>query len=221
MSKITVPIQDKSGRQVGTYEFDGDEIASAVNRQLLHDVVVMYEANRRVGTARTKSRGEVAGSTKKLYKQKGTGRARMGPKRTPIRRGGGHAFRKIPRDWGYRLPRKAVQLATRMALLSKFLDNQVTVIDEFAVAEPKTKAVAQILGALGLAEKSCLLTIESYDANLWRSARNIPTVRMAPAAQLNAYELLHQRQLVVTKKALDGLRNRKARQSNEAAEESK
>jgi large subunit ribosomal protein L4 len=181
---ITVPIHDRTGQQVGTYEFDPSELASGVNRQLLHDVVVMYEANRRVGTARTKSRGEVAGSTKKIYRQKGTGRARMGPKRTPIRRGGGHAFRKIPRDWGYRLPRKAIRLATRMALLSKFLDNQVVLLDDLVVTEPKKK----------------------LDMNIWKSARNIPTVRVSPAAELNAYELLHQRQLLLTKAALDRLR---------------
>ena len=205
---ISLPIQSKTGQQVGTYEFDPAELASGVNRQLLHDVVVMYEANRRVGTSRTKSRAEVAGSTKKLYKQKGTGRARMGPKRTPVRRGGGHAFHKVPKDWSYRLPRKAVKLATRMALLSKFLDQQVTIVDELSVSEPKTKVVAQILKALGLGEKSCLVTIDAHDPNLWRSARNIPTVRVSPAAQLNAYELLHQRQLVVTKAALDRLRKR-------------
>ncbi|HVV99686.1 MAG TPA: 50S ribosomal protein L4, partial [Planctomycetaceae bacterium] len=99
---ISLPVHNREGQQVGTYEFNPDELAAGVNKQLLHDVVVMYETNRRVGTARTRSRGEIAGSTKKMYKQKGTGRARMGPKRTPIRRGGGPAFRKVARDWSYR-----------------------------------------------------------------------------------------------------------------------
>ena len=203
---ISVPVQDKAGQQVGTYEFDPAELADGINKQLLHDVVVMYEANRRVGTARTKSRGEVAGSTKKLYKQKGTGRARMGPKRTPVRRGGGHAFRKIPRDWSYRLPRKAVQLATRMALLSKFLDHQVVVVDEWTIGEPKTKSVVSVLKALGLSADSCLVATAQHEPNFWKSARNIPTVWVSPAADLNAYDLLHQKRLVVTKAAIDRLR---------------
>jgi large subunit ribosomal protein L4 len=130
----------------------------------------------------------------------------MGPKRTPIRRGGGHAFRKIPRDWGYRLPRKAIRLATRMALLSKFLDNQVVLLDDLVVTEPKTKVITGLLKSLGLGETSCLLTTEKLDMNIWKSARNIPTVRVSPAAELNAYELLHQRQLLLTKAALDRLR---------------
>lgn len=207
---ITLAIHNNAGQQVGSYEFDPAELAGSVNRQLLHDVVVMYESNRRLGTVKTKGRGEVAGSTKKLFKQKGTGRARMGPKRTPMRRGGGMAFGKRPVDWTYRLPRKAVALATRMALLSKFQDNQVTIIDELAVQEPKTKNIAAMLKALGLTESSCLLTIDQYDANIWKSARNIPTLSVSPASDLNAYELLKQKRLLVTKAALDRLRRRPA-----------
>lgn len=210
---ISLPIQDKTGQQVGTYEFDPGEIASSINRQLLHDVVVMYEANKRVGTVRTKSRGEVAGSTKKIYRQKGTGRARMGPKRSPIRRGGGHAFAKRPVDHGYRLPRKAVALATRMALLSKFQDNQVTILDDLSVAEPRTKDVAAILKALGLHEISCLLSIEKYDENVWKSARNIEKLSVLPASDLNAYDLLQQKRLLVTRAAIDKLRKVPAKQT--------
>src|SRR5215471_1526816 len=130
---IALPIHNRSGKQVGTYEFDPQDLAAEVNKQLLHDVVVMYETNRRQGTSQTKNRGEVKGSKKKIYRQKGTGRARMGNKRTPIRRGGGHTWGKRPIDFGYRLPKKAVALATRMALLSKFLDKEVKVLDELSV----------------------------------------------------------------------------------------
>lgn len=205
---ISVPIRDKTGREVGTYEFPPDELAPRINKQLLHDVVVMYEANRRAGTVKTKSRSEIEGSTQKLYRQKGTGRARAGDKKTPVRRGGGHAFAKRPKDWSYRLPKKAVRLATRMALLSKFEDEQVTVLDALAVEQPKTKDIAGLLKALGLAETTCLLTIEEYDANLWKSSRNLPNLRVSPAADLNAYELLHQKQLLVTKAALDRIRQK-------------
>jgi large subunit ribosomal protein L4 len=205
---ISLPIRDGAGQEVGTYEFDPAELAPGINKQLLHDVVVMYEANRRVGTVRTKSRGQVAGSTKKMYRQKGTGRARMGPKRTPVRRGGGHAFAKVPRDWGYRLPRKAVQLATRMALLSKFQDDQVVLLDNLSIDSPKTKLVADTLEALGLKKASCLLAIERPDAAIWKSARNIDGLWVSPAADLNAYDLLHQRQLLLTRAALDLLRGK-------------
>lgn len=205
---IALPIHNRSGQQVGTYEFDPDDLAAGVNRQLLHDVVVMYETNRRQGTVQTKNRGDVQGSKKKIYRQKGTGRARMGNKRTPIRRGGGHTWGKRPVDHSYRLPKKAVALATRMAVLSKFLDNQVTVLDELAIASPKTKDVVGMLKALGLAESSCLLAIEGYDINVWKSARNIPRLSVSPASDLNAYDLLQRKTLLVTKAALDKLRGK-------------
>lgn len=203
---ISLPIHSKTGQQVGTYEFDPGELADGVNRQLLHDVIVMYETNRRQGTVQTKNRGDVQGSKKKMYKQKGTGRARMGNKRTPIRRGGGHAWGKRPVDWSYRLPRKAVSLATRMAVLAKFMDNQVTIVDDLQVPQPKTKEVAGMLKSLGLSETSCLLTIENHDPNVWRSARNIARLAVCPAGELNAYEVLHKKQFVVTRAALDKLR---------------
>ncbi len=204
---ITLPIHNRSGEQVGTYEFDPQDLAPDVNKQLLHDVVVMYETNRRQGTAQTKNRGDVQGSKKKMYRQKGTGRARMGNKRTPIRRGGGHTWGKRPIDYSYRLPKKAVALATRMALLSKFLDNQVKVVDELSIAAPKTREVAGLLKALGLADSSCLLAIEAHDANVWKSARNIPTLAVSPASDLNAYDVLHRKTLLVTRAALDRIRN--------------
>ncbi len=205
---IALPIHSRSGQQVGTYQFDPAELAAEVNKQLLHDVVVMYETNRRQGTVQTKNRGDVKGSKKKLYRQKGTGRARMGNKRTPIRRGGGHTWGKRPVDHSYRLPKKAVALATRMAVLSKFLDNQVTVLDELKIASPRTKDVVGVLQALGLAETSCLLAIDGHDPVVWKSARNIPTLAVSPEADLNAYDVLHQKKLLVTKGALDKIRSR-------------
>jgi large subunit ribosomal protein L4 len=205
---ISLPIQDASGQQVGVYEFDPSELASGINKQLLHDVVVMYQTNLRLGSAQTKSRGDVKGCKKKMYKQKGTGRARMGNKRTPMRRGGGHAFAKKPKDWSYRLPKKAVALATRMAILSKFQDNEVTILSDFKLAEVKTKQVAGLLRTLGLAETSCLLTTAGLDGDVWRAARNIPKVTVSPASELNAYKVLLQKKFVVTTAALDQIRSR-------------
>jgi large subunit ribosomal protein L4 len=205
---ISVPIRDVSGKEVGTYEFDPAELAPGINKQLLHDAVVMYEANRRQGTSATKSRGMVQGSSKKLYRQKGTGRARAGNRRTPVRRGGGHTFAKTPRDWGYRLPKKALRLATRMALLSKFQDGEAVVVDALKLGELKTRAVAGLLKSLGVGRESCLLAIPAYDADVWRSARNIATLRVSPADELNAYDLLCQRRLVITKDAIDRVRGK-------------
>lgn len=205
---ISVPIRNQSGQETGaTYQFDPAELAPGVNKQLLHDAVVMYENNLRQGTVKSKSRAEVAGSSQKLFKQKGTGRARMGNKRTCIRRGGGHCFQKLPKDWSYRMPRKSLRLATRMALLSKFLDGEAIVVDTLALPQIKTKQVAGILKSLGVSGKSCTLATDSHDPVFWKSSRNIPDVSVAPAADLNAYTLLRRKHLVVTKDALDRIRN--------------
>ena len=204
---VSAPLKNMNGGDVGTYEFDGAELADRISKQLLHDVVVMYEANRRQGTSKTKTRGEVAGSKKKLFRQKGTGNARVGTKRSPIRRGGGHAFAKRNRNWGYRLPKKAIKLATRMALLSKFQDNEAIVLDSLQLASIKTKPVAAMFKLLGLAGQSTLLVTRDHDANVWCSARNIDGVWVSPARDLNAYSLLHQRRLVITKEAIDAIRD--------------
>ena len=207
-SKITVAVRDKTGQSVGTVNFDADELAPGINKQLLHDVVVMYEANRRVGTVQNRNRAQTEGSTKKLYRQKGTGRARAGTLRTGVRRGGGRAHARYPIDYSYRLPKKAIRLATRMALLSKFMDEQVTLLSDLSIAVPKTKAIAGMLKSLGLSQRSCLLATEAHDGKVWRSGRNIPTLWISSCDDLNAYDLLHQRQLILTRSAFDRLRNR-------------
>ncbi|MCA9033514.1 MAG: 50S ribosomal protein L4 [Planctomycetaceae bacterium] len=200
---ISVSIRDMSGAECGTYQLDPASLADGINKQLLHDVVVMYNANKRVGEVQTKSRGMVAGSTRKLFKQKGTGRARAGALRTPVRRGGGHAFGKKPRDYYYRLPRKAVQKATRMALLSKFQDGQAVVLKSWDCVEPRTRVVAGFLKAVGIQGQSVLLATEGLNANVWKSARNIEGVVVMPGSDLNAYSLLRQRNLVITVAEID------------------
>ena len=181
------------------------KIAEKVNKVLLHDAVVMYQANLRVGTAKSKSRAEVSGSGKKLFKQKGTGNARMGNKRTPVRRGGGHCFAKRPKDWGYRLPAKALRLATRMAILSKFIDGEVTVVDSLQLAAPKTKVVHGMVKALGFEDKSCMIAIDRHDPVVWKSCRNIPRLSVAPCGELNALSVLSRKRFVITKAALGQL----------------
>src|SRR6185437_15696035 len=139
---LTLNIYNRQGDSVGTVDVDPDEFGGEVNRQLLHEVVLMHLANQRAGTHSTLRRGEVAGSTKKLFRQKGTGNARIGPRRTNKRRGGGTAKGPKPRDYEYHLPKQAVRAATRMAILSKFQDNEALVIDELTLPEVKTKQVA-------------------------------------------------------------------------------
>src|SRR3989441_2187393 len=154
---ISLNVFNRQGDSVGTVDIDPTEFGGTINRQLLHDVVLMYLANQRAGTHSTLRRGEVAGSTKKLFRQKGTGNARVGTKRTNKRRGGGTAKGPKPRDYEYHLPKQAVQSATRMAILSKLKDNETVVIDELKLAEIKTKAVADVLKTLQVADKTCLI----------------------------------------------------------------
>jgi large subunit ribosomal protein L4 len=203
---MNLAVYDMAGKQVGSYEIDPAELAPKVSKQLLHDAVVMYQANARQGTQKTKTRGEVAGSTKKLYRQKGTGNARAGARRSGTRRGGGHIFAKRPRDFGWSMPRKALRAATRMALASRIADDEVKLVDTMAVAAPKTKAVAGMLAALGLGEKTVLVAPEKHDANVWKSARNIEGVSVAPVADLNAWTILRPRSIVMTKAALEAFR---------------
>jgi len=206
----SLQIVDRTGREVGQYDIDPDVLAPKINKQLLHDVVVMYQSNLRLGTAKSKSRAEVRGSTKKMYRQKGTGNARAGSRRSGVRRGGGHIFAKRPRDWYFRLPRKAVQAATRMALASKIADGQVTVIDDLSFAEPKTKEMATIIKAVGCGNLSLLVTTAAHDPNVYKSARNIDKVEVSPVGDLNAYVVLRPRRLLVTKAALDVIKSRSA-----------
>src|SRR5256885_6551160 len=133
---LSVNVVNRQGESVGTIDVDPAEFGGKVSKQLLHDAVVMYLANQRAGTHSTLRRGEVAGSTKKLFRQKGTGNARVGNKRTNKRRGGGTTKGPKPRDYYYRMPKKAIRAATRMAVLSKLQDQEVVLVDDLAFDAP-------------------------------------------------------------------------------------
>jgi large subunit ribosomal protein L4 len=208
---VSLPIYNKSGSEVGKYEIDPGEIAPKISQQLLHDVVVMYQANKRLGTHKPKTRSEVRGTTKKMYRQKGTGNARAGSRRSPLRRGGGHIFALRNRDYSYRLPKKAIQSATRMALAKKLTAEDIVVIDELSFTAPKTKEMAGILKALSLAGNSTLVATAAQDANVYKSARNIDKVTVLPVAELNALAVLTPRKILVTKAALDAIKERGAK----------
>ena len=199
-----LPIYDKTGAQVGDFEVDTEAIApKGINKQLLHDAVVMYQANLRQGSVKTKSRREVSGTGKKLYRQKGTGNARAGHRQSGVRRGGGHIFALRPRDWSYRLPRKALKAATKMAVVSKINSNVLKLVDVISADVPKTKEIASLLKNLSISGSSLLIVVDSYDPNVYKSARNIPRVDVLPVSDLNAYAVLRPKQVLMTKAAME------------------
>jgi large subunit ribosomal protein L4 len=207
----SLPIFDRSGAEVGKYEIDPAQLAPRISKQLLHDAVVMYQTNLRQGSAKTKTRSEVAGTTRKMYRQKGTGNARAGSRRSGIRRGGGHIHAKRPRDWSYRLPKKALRLATRMALAARLGDDEITLIDNLAFEQPKTRDMAAVLKALKLAGRSLLVAVPGYDVNVYKSIRNLDRVSVVPVAELNALNVLTPQRLLMTPSALDALREKAAK----------
>ncbi|NMC19378.1 MAG: 50S ribosomal protein L4 [Thermogutta sp.] len=215
---VSLPVYNREGTQVDVYEIDPAELAPTINRQLLHEAVVMYLANRRQGTAKGKNRSETAGSTRKLYRQKGTGRARAGSRRTPVRRGGGRAHPKRPQDWSYRLPAKALRKATRMALAGRIADGEVVLLDELSFENPKTREAFAILSRLNLAGRRLLVAIEGPNPAVYKSIRNIDRVQVLPVGDLNAFEILRPKQVLMTRAALDVFRAKALAQGGETAE---
>lgn len=213
---VTLPVYDRSGAEVGKIDVDPAAIAPKISKQLLHDAVVMYLSCQRQGTKKSKGRGEVSGSTKKLYRQKGTGNARVGSRRAPQRRGGGHAMQLRPRSFYYRLPRKAVQAATRMAIASKFTDGEVVVVDSLDMPSVKTKEFAMVLRALGLEGVTTIVATSDYSANLYMSSRNIQGVNVTRVSDLNTLAVLRPKRMLMTKDAVELLKSRSV-QSTSAA----
>lgn len=229
---LSVPVYNPAGEKVGDESIDPADFGGAVNKQLLHDVVLMHQANRRVGTVNTRGRADVAGSGKKLFRQKGTGNARVGAKRTNKRKGGGVAFARRNRDYRYALPKKAVRAAIRMAILSKFQDGQALIVDGLRPEVPKTRDVVRTLRAIRrpdltegeavevagesksdalrrtLEGRTILIGLPENDSILYRSARNIEGVQVAPVAEFNTYDILKQRYLLLTREALVALKER-------------
>lgn len=203
----SLPIYDMSGKEVGTYEIAATDVAPHINKKLLHDAVVMYQANLRQGSHCAKTRGMVAGTTKKMYRQKGTGNARAGSRRTNIRRGGGVGRTIEPRDYSYRLPKKAVKLATRMAIASKIADNEIVIVDQLSLDAIKTKVVAGALRSLGLDGMTTLIVLDQPDQTAYLSARNLEGVSVSPVRELNALSVLKPRRMLVTKAALDRIKD--------------
>ena len=201
---INVPVYNMSGEQTGSMEVDEARLGGKVRLDLLKQAVVMWQSNQRQGSARTKNRARVEGSTRKLFRQKGTGNARMGTVRTCIRRGGGVAFAKLERNIRRAMPKKMRRLARNSALLAKMQAGNVLVVDPLTVAEPKTRPFFQMLKKLG-ADRGCVLAMEEPSSAVFKSGRNIPKTDIRQVHELNAYEILRRRKVIFTRKALDAV----------------
>lgn len=197
---INLAVYNKDGQEIESLKVDEATFGGSVRYPLLKQAIVMYHANKRVGTAATKSRSMVAGSDKKLFRQKGTGNARVGNIRTGKRVGGGVTFAKSTRDFSKRMPKKQRRLARDSALLAKLLSNNVVVVDELSFEKPRTSEFKGILNKLNI-ERGCLVAISATDANIYKSAQNVPKVAVMPVNELNAGAICRYRKMLFTKKA--------------------
>jgi len=196
------PLYNMNGERIGDYELPASVFGVPVNEHVLHEAVVMQLASKRLGTAKTKTRGEVAGGGAKPWRQKGTGRARHGSRRSPIWKGGAVTFGPRPRKYGYNLPKKARRVALLSALSSKAENEQILVLDGLSMTEPKTRVMVNMLGKLD-AHGKALVVVKQPDKNVELSLRNIPGVKMLTPSKLNVYDILNYDKLLLTKEAAD------------------
>jgi large subunit ribosomal protein L4 len=206
---MKLKISNREGKSVGDFELADDVLVFTKGQQALQDYVVAYQAHQRAGTASTLTKGEVAGSNKKPWRQKGTGRARAGYRQSPIWRGGGVAFGPKPRAFSQQVNRKVARLAFRRAFSERIKAEQVTVLEEISVSEPKTRQVAELLMNLKLTGKT-LVVVDRIEKNLGLAARNLPGVKVATAASVNAFDLVKYPRLLVSRAALTALQARLA-----------
>ncbi|NQT03899.1 MAG: 50S ribosomal protein L4 [Planctomycetes bacterium] len=210
---INLTVYNTDGKKVESLKVDEAVFGGSVRYPLLKQAVVMYHANKRVGTAANKGRSMIAGSGKKLFRQKGTGNARIGNIRTGKRVGGGVTFAKSLRDFSQRMPTKQRRLARDSAILAKLLRSDVVVVDGLNFKKPKTKELVSILNNLKI-DRSCLVTVSSEDVNLYKSANNIPKVAVMPVSELNAGDICNHRKMLFTKEAFLDVLNREQASEN-------
>jgi large subunit ribosomal protein L4 len=196
----TVEMVDLNNSAAGSIELSDAVFGAEVNEALLYEAVRQYTAGQRAGTAKTKTRHEVSGSGKKLWKQKGTGRARMGSIRSPLWRHGGTVHGPQPRSYEYKLPRKMLLGALRSALSAKLRDGELRVVRAFELPDHKTKNVAGVLGRLNT-KKTVLLVEAGENTNLERGARNLPGVKLVATKDVNVYDLLKYQEVLLSENA--------------------
>ncbi len=203
----TLPVYNMTGTQSGELELSAEIFGGEPNQALLHQVVVAELAARRQGTSNTKTRGEVAGSTRKLYRQKGTGRARTGDRRSPHKIHGGVAMGPHPRSHRQRVSRSVKVEGVRSALSAQLQAGYLTIVEQLELPEAKTKSLKAILDLLGATGRS-LLIIAEPDETIWRCGRNIPGLSIRPASDITAWEVLTARKIVITRDAVSALEAR-------------
>jgi large subunit ribosomal protein L4 len=201
-------VYSQKGQKVDSVKLNQKIFNGKVNKTLLHDAVKMYLANKRLGTASTKSRSDVAGGSKKPWRQKGTGRARAGTIRSPLFKGGGVVFGPKNRDYSYAMPKKAKKVALISAINAKINNDDLVVVEDISLESIKTKDFAQIFKKLKMDEKKVLVVIEKLQKNTVMSARNIKNIYVRAVDSFNAYDVLLAEKLVITKEALDKINKR-------------
>lgn len=200
----SIDVLDMQGKKVSTLELSETVFGKEVNEALIHSVIVNYLANQRQGTQSTKTRSEVSGGGRKPWRQKGTGRARHGSTRSPIWTKGGIALGPKPRSYKYKLNKKEKQNAIKMILSSKLAENKIIVLDKLEVSEIKTKSIVNVMNNLNV-EGRTLLVLAERNENVIKSARNIEKMHISNTDVLNAYELLNNKQIVITVDAIKKL----------------
>ena len=205
----TVKVRNLKNKEVGEVSLADAVFSVELNESLIHAALMNYQANGRQGTSATKTRGNVSGSGRKLWKQKGTGRARIASLRSPLWKGGGNVHGPQPRDWSYNMPKKMRRGALRSALSERLREGNLIVVDEFGFKSPKTKDFLEAVGALGLVEKrkrAKTLIVDSLDnANLILSSRNVEKTKVTNSFGLNIYDLLYHEKLLISKAAIEEL----------------
>jgi len=198
---VQIPVHNLAGEVIKNIEISDAVFAVPFNQAVVHQAVVRQQANARQGTVDTKTRADIAGSGRKLFRQKHTGRARAGTRKSPLRRGGGVVFGPHPRSYRQAMPKKMRRLALRCALSAKVEDGELKVVEALQLDQPKTREMAQILKALGL-ESSALIVTEQMEESLVKSARNLSRVKTTPAALLNTLDVLSCKVLLITEAAV-------------------
>jgi len=205
----TVKVRNLKNKEVGEVSLSDAVFGVDLNESLIHAAVMNYRANGRSGNSATKTRGNVSGSGRKLWKQKGTGRARIASLRSPLWKGGGNVHGPQPRDWSYQMPKKMRRGALRSALSERLREGNLIIIDEFGLASPKTKDFLGVIGTLGLIEnkkRAKTLIVDSLDnANLVLSSRNVQKTKVTNSFGLNIYDLVYHEKLIISKAAVEEL----------------
>ena len=196
---MKIPVKDLKGKSKGDYDVKIALVEDGRGTQAVHDVVVAHQANQRMGTACTKNVGEVSGTNKKPWRQKGTGRARAGSFQSPLWRGGGVVFGPKPRDFGKKVNRTTRQLALRKALTERLNAGEVVVVDDLKLNEPKTKGFVDVLKSLELSDKSALFVAPSFEKNVRLASRNVQRVELTTSDELNTYQLLKHDRVIFTR----------------------